>query len=574
MVAAAVCVGDRFRSRLLNSRSAVSTRSFSPPPPILLIVVLLPTDAAVDTKIVPMLRSLHVARQPDTLIVHAFADTAEVVHGVVDGFARSGCVARVDAASQELVIRASVPLRGDSAGVVVRVGLVGDPDLSHHCLVTEPETRMGSSGSRLELRDVLQRLVAWLRDERHFEVESEPSHGSIVEPVPIAKLPFLDQGMVFVLQTDDGAAPKSQPDSEARGPDGATATLLDATDAQLADFVRAGSGAGSVSTTSAVLGAFTESAAPASVYPALATRVVAAARDAGLGPSPAVSAASSAQTPPARPASAHTDTVPSDEDIRSARPAARGPQSPTARSADADDAEASTDGTPPPDEPGASRQFFAASSDHIRSCLQEEASKSPRTLPTAADMAKSLTPLASAMESRFAQSRRQAVTSTGRLVLGQESAAARARVAKALSLAGVTKQLGALLSEIATHHLEAEAARGGAVATRAPEVALATVEAAAGAMGFAVEDLNAALRTALALGGDMGQLCPVSDGADASGASKAIAAAESRSALREAVTKWASLPDGAGASLAHLQRIATEFMDLVTDEEDVDDMDF
>ncbi|KAA0146327.1 hypothetical protein FNF31_07813 [Cafeteria roenbergensis] len=532
-------------------------------------------DAAVETKIVPMMRTLQISRHPDTLIVHAFADTADVVHGLVDGFARSGCVARVDAASPELVIRASVPLRGDSASVVVRVGLVGDPDLSHHCLVTEPETRMGSSGSRLDLRFMLQGMVAWLRDTHHFELESALSQGSIVqEPASVAKLPFLDQSMLFSLKTQDGTASTLPSDSGASGPDGATATLLDSTDAQLADFVHAGPAAGSVSTTSAVLGAFAESAAPASVFPALAERVVAAANKAGVASSsPAVSAASSAQTPPSRTTSSHTDTVPSDEDIRSARPASRGPSSPTARAEGATDVKeaAGEASSPRGARPGC--QLFAASSDHIRACLQAQASQREGTLPAAAEMAESLTPLARAMGSTYAPSRRQAVTSTGRLVLGQMSTEARARVTEALALAGVAEQLGALLSEVARHYLEAEAARGGAAATREPRVALDVAEAAAGAAGFTVEDLIAALRTALAVGGGMERLFPVADGPEASQGGPDSSPEARRSALQEAVLKWVALPDGAGASVAHLQRAATEFMDLVTDCEELDAFD-
>lgn len=581
--------GDEVRLRRISrARPAVAAlqapkpRPNAPAPPFAILLLphtvlrlSRPADAAVDVKIVPMVQSLHVARQPDTLIVHAFADTAEVVHGVIDGFARSGSVARVEAASQELVIRASVPLRGDSASVVVRVGLVGDPDLSHHCLVTEPETRMGSAGSRFELRDVLQRLVTWLRDERFFEVESESSQGSIGEPVPVSRLPHLDVGLLFGLSAD-GATSKSPPGLESRGPGEATATLMDATNAQLADFVRAGPAAGSANTTSAVLGAFAESAAPESVYPALATRAVEAAKEAGVVPSPSDSAASPGQSPPARPASAHTDTVPSDEDIRSARPAARpagrGQHSAAVRQDETEEKEEEEE------ESGAAGTescslLFADSSSHIRSCLQAGASQTPRSQPTAADMAKSLAPLAGAMGSQFAQPRRQAVTAAARLVLAQETSVARGRVTEALSEAGFTRQLGALLAAVAKSHLESEAARGGPSATRSPEVALAVVEAAASASGFAVEDLNAALRAALALGGNMGQLCPLPAGLEAADG-KSSAAAASRSALRDSLTKWASLPDGAGASLAHLQRIATEFMDLVTDDEDVDDMDF
>ena len=465
---------------------------------------------------------------PDTMLIHVFASTRDVVHGLVDSFALEGAAVRVDASEKSLVLRASVPLRGDSADVAMRFRLVGKPEIEHHCVSAEPSSRLGHAGSRIELAVLLRRVASALTTGRGLAAHVEKPEDSEFGPALVPPMPDLGGGFVAEFRPVGGG------DGPGGGLPAATALLQDATDAELAAFARSGPGPGAQSTGAAVLDVMADSAAPKGAVPALARRTVEAAGTIAHRSSDSGSVSSPG----------HTDKAPTEAEIRGAVPGR-----PPATEAAVKQPRAGVPGRAGDASPGAP---FAASSEHIRACLGTRDGQSHGPAAGDEELAAALAPLAAAMASSSDAARRHAVTTAARLIVAQRGPADGDRVRRAMGRAGVSRAVGALLVDAATAHAAAQHAAGGREATRRPDVAAAVVAKAAASLGFAAADLTAALRAALVIGAPMDELCP---------------AAGDLAAVREAVAAWAALPDGDSACLVQLQRTATEVMDL-NDEDD------
>lgn len=490
-------------------------------------------------------------RVQDSLVASVFGETQAIVHAIVDAFAASGAVCRVDHADPNLKLNISVPVRGDFGLVDVRFACIGPPRLRNHCVAMEVPARLTSPGARIELREALKASLAWVREHRGLE-SSWRADAPLIEP---------DDGLILAYAPAGGSPQDSRPMLSA-----GAALVADATAAQLAPFKHgAAAAARQESVSAAVLDVLTREP-EASVLPALATRVV-DGTEAETSAAPAERPAS-AGTPLVTLRSAPTsgtlsDDAPGEEDLAHALPRdlfrvptpAASPSPPASPSLEESDARtpslASTTG------------LFAETSEHIRGCLESVHDRpTPAATMSPRDAVPSLRPLASAVEAGGAAST-SALATASRLILAQPIGSTRAVVRAALDEAGVPRAAWELLARLGAHHAAEEAKAGGHAATRTPAVAGRVMQEAAGQLGLSPSGLCIALQGALVLG-------PQSAAGSAGGAA-AETSPSSRAAtvhaVRQAANRWAILPESDNVAMVQIQRSATELADALDSEE-------